>query len=100
MAVVDASTLPREGADRERKACRALEGGHILLFPETPFELTEPERQFLLRRRQAEGGYHKNIAYRPAADRVTGVARQNAEDEGRLRELLRSYSKRVVRFGE
>ena len=98
MAVVDASTLPREGVDREREACRALEGGHILLFPETPFELTEPERQFLLRRRQVEGGYHKNIAYRPAADRVTGVARQNQEDERRLKELLRAYSARAVRF--
>jgi len=98
MAVVDASTLPREGVDREREACRALEGGHILLFPETPFELTEPERQFLLRRRQMEGGYHKNIAYRPAADRVTGVARQNQEDERRLKELLRAYSGRAVRF--
>ncbi len=98
MAVVDASTLPREGADREREACRALEAGHILLFPETPFELSEPERQFLLRRRQTEGGYHKNIAYRPAADRVTGVARQNQEDERRLKELLRAYSGRAVRF--
>jgi len=98
MALVDASTLPRDGADREREACRALEGGHILLFPETPFELTEPERQFLLRRRQTEGGYHKNIAYRPAADRVTGVARQNQEDEHRLKELLRTYSGRAVRF--
>jgi hypothetical protein len=98
MALVDASTLPREGADREREACRTLEGGHILLFPETPFELTEPERQFLLRRRQTEAGYHKNIAYRPAADRVTGVARQNQEDEHRLKEVLRAYSGRAVRF--
>ncbi len=98
MAVIDASTLPRQGVDREREACRALEGGHILLFSETPFELTEPERQFLLRRRQAEGGYHKNIAYRPAGDRVTGVARQNQEDERRLKELLRAYSGRAVRF--
>ncbi len=98
MAVVDASTLPREGADREREACRALEAGHILLFPETPFELSEPERQFLLRRRQTEAGYHKNIAYRPAADRVTGVARQNQEDEHRLKELLRAYSGRAIRF--
>src|SRR6266545_315321 len=98
MAVVDASTLPREGADREREACRALEAGHILLFPETPFELSEPERQFLLRRRQTEAGYHKNIAYRPAADRVTGVARQNQEDEHRLKEVLRAYSGRAVRF--
>jgi 3-deoxy-D-manno-octulosonic acid hydroxylase-like protein len=98
MAVIDASTLPREGADREREACRKLEGGDILLFPETPFELTEPERQFLLRRRQTEAGYHKNIAYRPAADRVTGVARQNQEDEHRLKEVLRAYSSRAVRF--
>ena len=98
MSVVEVATIPREGPERERAACRALEGGHILVFPRTPFELKESERQFLLKRRQREAGYHKNIAYRPASDRVTGVARQNGEDERRLRELLRAYSRRAVSF--
>ena len=98
MAVVDASALPKKPVEREREACRALEEGHILLFPETPFELAAAEREFLLRSRQTEAGYHKNIAYRPAADRLTGVARQNPEDGRRLRDLLRAYSRRAVAF--
>ena len=100
MSVIDVETLAKEEPGRERDYCRVLEEGNILLFRRTPFHLAGEEREFLLRRRQAEAGYHKNIAYRPATDRVTGVASQNAEDEGRLRELLCSYSERVVRFGE
>ena len=79
-------------------AARALEEGDILFFRATPFELTAAERAFLLERRQTDAGYHKNIAYRPSADRVTGVARQNGEDARQLKKLLRGYSERVVAF--
>lgn len=98
MAVVPIETLPAAGPDRERECCRVLEEGHVLLFPETPFEISAQDRAFLLERRQAEAGYHKNIAYRPASDRVTGVARQHPEDARRLREVLGRYSRTVVSF--
>ena len=58
--------------------CRALETGKILLFPRAPFELPAGDRAFLLTQRQAGTGYHKNIAYRPQRDRVTGFVRQAA----------------------
>jgi hypothetical protein len=97
MALIDVESLGKEKEGRERECCRVLEEGNILLFRQSPFEVTERERAFLLQRRQTEAGYHKNIAYRPSTDRVTGVARQNAEDARRLREVLRSHSRLVVR---
>jgi hypothetical protein len=98
MAIVDIATLPGEGAARDREVCRVLEEGNILLFGQTPFELPEKDREFLLRQRQTEAGYHKNIAYRPGGDRITGVARQEVEDAKELRRVLRDYSRTVVDF--
>ena len=98
MAVVDIETLPKEGPERHREVCRVLEEGNILLFRETPFEIPEKDREFLLRQRQTDAGYHKNIAYRPGGDRVTGVARQQAEDARELRRVLRDYSRTAVDF--
>jgi hypothetical protein len=98
VAVVNVETLPREGQIRERECCRVLEEGHILFFRETPFSLTEQDRALLLEQRQVAAGYHKNIAYRPQSDRVTGVARRQREDEVKLRRVLRDYSRRVVGF--
>jgi hypothetical protein len=83
---------------RELEYCRVLEEGHILLFPRTPFELPEADRAFLLSQRQTDARYHKNIAYRPHRDRVTGVASRRAEDVETLRRIFRDYSRRVVAF--
>ena len=74
-----------------------LEAGRILLFPRTPFALREEDRDLLLRQRPGGGSYHKNIAYRPAEDRVTGSAGQGEEARG-LARVLREYSRSVVRF--
>jgi 3-deoxy-D-manno-oct-2-ulosonic acid (Kdo) hydroxylase len=98
MPVVDVATLSGPGPARDREICRILEEGNILLFRETPFALPPGDREFLLRQRQTEAGYHKNIAYRPGGDRVTGVARQQAEDADQLKRVLRDYSKTVVDF--
>jgi hypothetical protein len=83
---------------REMDYCRALEQGRILLFAHEPFELPEAERSFLLAQRQTRAGYHKNIAYRPAQDRVTGFARGAPGDAERLRDALRLYSRRASGF--
>ncbi|PYQ20888.1 MAG: hypothetical protein DMF81_17155 [Acidobacteria bacterium] len=83
---------------REIDYCRALEEGRILFFPRSPFELPEAERAVLLAQRQSGAGYHKNIAYRPAQDRVTGFARGTSADAERLRGALRLYSRRATEF--
>lgn len=98
MSVISIETLPSSAPERERECARVLEQGNILLFPRTPFPISAEDRSFLLERRQTEAGYHKNIAYRPESDRVTGVARQHPEDAARLREVLRRYSKTVIDF--
>lgn len=85
---------PSDWAER----CRALERGNILYFPKTPFELTEGERDFLLKLRLTGGRLHKNIAYRPAQDKISGVDQATAETKKKLSEVMRAYSQRVIRF--
>ena len=98
MPVVAAETLPKNEPERGLEACRALERGNILLFRETPFEIPAADREFLLRQRQTEAGYHKNIAYRPGSDRLTGVARGHAEDARELKRVLREHSRAAAAF--
>ena len=84
--------------ERARAHCRALEEGQILFFPRSPVELPAGDRAFLLGQRQVDAGYHKNIAYRPGSDRVSGVARGRPGDEATLRRVLGDYSRRAVAF--
>lgn len=78
--------------------CQKLEEGHILFCPDIPFALPEDERAFLLSQRQVGAGYHKNIAYRPSQDRVTGFVKRTKQEQERLREIMRAYSQRVTQF--
>jgi hypothetical protein len=73
-----------------------LERGNILFFPRTPFALTEEERDVLRSTSLTGGSLHKNIAYRPASDKVTGFDKSSAQDSKKLREVLRAYSRRTL----
>jgi hypothetical protein len=75
-----------------------LEQGDILFFPRTPFELTEIERNVLRATGLSTSSHHKNIAYRPASDKVTGFDRSMVKDPEELRGVMRSYSRRVLGF--
>lgn len=77
---------------------RALEEGHILLFPTSPIDVPEEDRRFLLGQRMVGGTYHKNIAYRPREDRVTNFVQQVPGDDDRLLGALRRYSQRAAAF--
>ena len=96
--IVTVEHLGEPSRDRELRFCRLVEEGHILLFPRTPFEVPDEDRIFLLGQRQTDARYHKNIAYRPHEDRVTGLATQRPEEAETLRRVLRDYSRRVVAF--
>ena len=72
-----------------------LEAGGILLFTDLELGLSEEDRRFLLRQRQTEASYHKNIAYRPAEDILTGAARGTGRRE--LLRILRAYSQQAAR---
>ena len=92
-SLIEAVDAPRPGdEDRYR---RVLEEGRILMFPRTPFALAEEDCALLLRQRPSGAGYHKNIAYRPTEDRVTGAA--GGSEEG-LARVLREYSRSVVQL--
>jgi len=69
-----------------------LELGNILFFPQMPFRLNEEDGAFLLAQKQTDAGYHKNIAYRPAEDRLTGTGRMPAREAARLKSILKAYS--------
>jgi hypothetical protein len=86
------------GPDHARVLCSELEAGNILYFPRTPFEFPDDDIQFLLTSKQTDASFHKNIAYRPAADRITGLDQSAGPDVERLRAILRSYSQRAERF--
>lgn len=78
--------------------CQQLEAGSVLFFPQTPIAIAAEDLDFLLDQQQVGSGYHKNIAYRPSEDRVTGFVSQEHATEERLRAVMRSYSRAVVEF--
>ncbi len=80
--------------------CRQLEEGNILFFPETPIDLSEDNLHFLRTLEQTSSGLHKNLAYKPAQDRVSGADVKGADPAAteRLHRILREYSQRVTAF--
>lgn len=74
-----------------------LEIGNVLYFPVTPFAFSEDSKEFLRAVDFLGGAIHKNVAYRPESDRLTGVDAHGAHAE-RLKSILREYSQTVVRF--
>jgi hypothetical protein len=78
--------------------CARLEEGNILFFAKTPFELPQGEVQFLLGQKQSALDYHKNIAYRPLSDQLTGYAQGRSSDKQRLHAIMRQYSQTVIGF--
>jgi 3-deoxy-D-manno-oct-2-ulosonic acid (Kdo) hydroxylase len=84
--------------ERAREACRNLEAGHLVFLPATPIEIPGEDRELLLGRKQSSSAYHKNIAYRPLEDRITGLDRNEVQEAEELRRVLRDYSQRSVEF--
>jgi hypothetical protein len=95
MVVVTAESGPQ----RARALCGELETGNILLFPQTPFAFPDDDLKFLLSRKQTDASFHKNIAYRPAENRITGLDKSAAGPEvDRLRAIVAGYSQRATQF--
>jgi len=83
---------------RAREACRSLECGDIVFLPTAPIAIADEDRELLLGRKQSSSAYHKNIAYRPEEDRVTGLDRSEEEEAEKLRRVLQDYSRKSVEF--
>jgi len=75
-----------------------LERGDILFFPNGGFEIPAAVRTALLGATQDARSFHKNIAYKPNVDRVSGLAGR-AESETVL-PAMREYSRCALRFIE
>ncbi len=75
-----------------RPYCQALEAGEILHLGPSPIAFSEDELCFLRGQRKTEAPYHKNVAYRPRQDRLTGYA---GGDEERMHALMRRFSQQA-----
>lgn len=93
VSITDPSTPPQTN-------CAFLEKGGIIFFPETPFVISQKDREFLLRQKQKEADYHKNIAYRPAENRVTGFDATSKEDAESLHRIMQDFHGQVYKFLE
>jgi hypothetical protein len=78
--------------------CSQLESANILFFPSSTFHIPPEDRQFLLNQKQTRSGCHKNIAYRPMENRLTGLRDASAPDIERSLSILRTYSECVTQF--
>ena len=101
-----AQNPPPTGAGAQRYLselrCRQLEEGNILFFPRTPIALADDDQDFLRTLEQTSSGLHKNLAYKPAVDRVSGADMKGADPAAaeRLHRILREYSQKVTMFLE
>ena len=89
---------PAWDEDRAGDICSRLELGDIVLFSDPPVDLPARDRDVLLGRKQRGSAYHKNIAYRPSEDRVTGLDAAERAEAAEWRRILRGYSQDAVAF--
>lgn len=81
-----------------REYCAQLEAGDIIFFPESPIKIPEDDLDFLLGHQHVFGTFHKNIAYKPLEDRITGFETQDPSIAEHLRRIMSRYSKDVIDF--
>jgi hypothetical protein len=81
----------------ESKGFRAvLERGDILFFPNGGFEIPAGVRTALMGATQDARSFHKNIAYKPNIDQVSGLV-DRTESEA-VRPAMREYSRCALEF--
>lgn len=99
MAVVPIASLT-PSPEQARAWCAQLEAGDILYFPQSPVPLTPDDASFLLGQQQSDSSLHKNIAYKPNVDKLSGVDAKTASPAAveRLHAVMRKYSQSVVAF--
>jgi hypothetical protein len=99
-------TIPTESLksldsnDQIRRWCSRLEAGDVLYFPQTPVPIPADDLTFLLGQQQSSSSLHKNIAYKPDRDKLTGIDAKSADpgESTRMHEVMRRYSKSVETF--
>jgi hypothetical protein len=80
--------------------CAQLEAGGILYFPKTPVPIPADDLKTLLGGHQTGSSLHKNIAYKPGIDKLSGVDEKSspADEIAKLQAVMRRYSASVAAF--
>ena len=78
MSLVTITETASASPAQHREWCERLESGCILFFPNSPIALTDSDLQFLRGQQQSDSSLHKNIAYKPKADELSGVDTKTA----------------------
>lgn len=99
-ALRDETARDSRSAEHHREWCLRLEMGDILLFPETPLRIPAEDVAFLLGQQQTGSTLHKNVAYRPGKDVLTGLDAKSMSPVAveRLHSILRAYSQGATEF--
>ncbi|MGA9530182.1 MAG: Kdo hydroxylase family protein [Terriglobales bacterium] len=85
-----------DSAVRSRELCAELEKGTILFFPAPPFDLPQPDIEWLLALRPANSRLHKNVSYRPESGVLRGFSDDANQD--RVHTIMRQYAAEVRKF--
>jgi hypothetical protein len=88
----------RSGTAASDQHCRALECGDILYFPRIPFAFPFGDQKFLLGQKQTAGTLHKNVSYRPAQDRLTGIDQRDGAERTRVHAVMKAFSRSAISF--
>jgi hypothetical protein len=86
--------------EQARTWCAWLEAGQVLYFPQTPVPILDADLDFLLGQLKIDSCFHKNIAYKPARDEISGADARAVTGTTRehLRVVMRRYSASVASF--
>ena len=97
--LLDALTS-NDGDNQVRNWCSRLEAGDVLYFPQTPVPIPADDLTFLLGQQQTSSSLHKNIAYKPDRDKLSGVDEKSAKptEAARMHDVMRRYSKSIESF--
>src|SRR5271156_1543106 len=98
VTIAPAVALEPVEESQARAWCRRLETGDILYFPQTPISFPPDDLSFLLGQQQTGSALHKNIAYKPNLDSVSGLDAASATSVAQLQAIMRRYSQDVTRF--
>jgi len=87
-------------ARKVQEWCALLESGAVLYFPQTPIPIPAEDLALFLQFKQADSAHHKNIAYKPTHDRLSGIDTKatSADESYRLHAAMRRYSSGVAGF--
>lgn len=91
MEIIQVERKPGD-AEYSRELCEKLEQGSILILNPSPLAPPEENSTFMREQHQSGAKSHKNIAYKPALQKLTGAEAENPADAKRLYAIMASYS--------